>query len=71
MAHYKPRTGYCKVEKKVRYVDHIAAKMAISTLSRVSEREKVPSRAYQCKHCKGWHLTSQARKNKVIDSRAA
>lgn len=67
----RPRTGFCQATKKVRYPDSLSAKMALSTLRRVSDRERVPSREYSCQHCKGWHLTSQPKKNKVIDARAA
>lgn len=46
---------------KRRFATEIDAKIALSRIDRAGDdqdRQKVPSRAYRCKSCKGWHLTS-------------
>lgn len=51
---------------KVRYRDRIAALIALDRIDDVkrpigSTREV---RAYRCPHCKGWHLTAQAKRGR-------
>jgi hypothetical protein len=45
---------------KIRYRDHIAAKLALAKLKHTdgSGRAKLEARAYRCPFCRGWHLTS-------------
>lgn len=44
---------------KIRYRDHIAAKLALASLAhKDKQREKTERRAYRCPTCRGWHLTS-------------
>ena len=44
---------------KTRYSDEGAALFAIEQIANWPGALKRPSRAYQCKHCSGWHLTSR------------
>lgn len=44
---------------KRRYHDHDDAITALHRLASKSSRTKVPTRAYPCARCKGWHLTSR------------
>jgi hypothetical protein len=54
---------------KTRYRDRIAALNALSRIGRHDEeRAKAPSRAYSCRYCHGWHLTSQERKTELEES---
>lgn len=45
---------------KRRFHDQAEAVRALHTLTSRSTRTTIPSRAYECPRCKGWHLTSQA-----------
>jgi hypothetical protein len=47
---------------KRRYHDHAQAIRVLHLLASRSERGKIPTRAYYCPDCNGWHLTSQARR---------
>lgn len=50
---------------KIRYRDRIAALIALeSTRRRGHRRPKNEVRAYRCRHCAGWHLTSQPKRTK-------
>ena len=51
----RPRT--CR--GKVRYRDQQDALRTIRGLKSDSRRAKVPSRAYECWTCGGWHITSR------------
>ncbi len=44
---------------KTRFRDEIAAKIAMSKIEVKSTELKIPTRAYRCPLCSGWHLTSQ------------
>lgn len=44
---------------KVKYANKADANTVIKTLKRKSRRSKIPSRAYFCTDCGGWHLTSK------------
>lgn len=49
--------------QKVRYRDHLAAKIALASTFRPDKparRNEV--RAYRCPVCKGWHLTSKGKR---------
>jgi hypothetical protein len=51
--------------EKRRYRDEVAAKLALSRIATFGEqRETMPTRAYPCPICRGWHLTSQPRREK-------
>lgn len=49
----------CKVTKKIKYRDEIAALLSLATLRREDDPNHTEQRMYRCKWCKGWHLTSQ------------
>lgn len=45
---------------KRRFRDHAEAIRSLRTIrTKGAPRNRMPSRAYYCDHCKGWHLTSQ------------
>jgi hypothetical protein len=45
--------------EKTRYDTGAQARRALAGIKRFGQRlEKKPTRAYQCPHCHGWHLTS-------------
>ena len=44
--------------KKKRY-DKIGAQLALATCKNKSSGHRIEKRLYYCKHCKGYHLTSQ------------
>ena len=47
---------------KERHRDEAAALAALARIQASNwNNHRVPQRAYQCDHCHGWHLTSQAR----------
>lgn len=50
---------------KTRFRDEIAAKIAMSKIQVKSTEIKVPTRAYRCHLCSGWHLTSQELKERT------
>lgn len=54
----KTRRRRC-VSGKTRYRDHASAVTALRRLAG-SKRQVNVVRCYQCGHCAGWHLTSQA-----------
>lgn len=47
--------------KKKRYPSKLAADMALTRIwtKKRERRAKSEGRAYYCKHCSAWHLTSQ------------
>lgn len=51
----------CPTTGKVRYLDRIAAQLALADIQRQdrTSRPKGEKRAYYCKACQGWHLTSR------------
>lgn len=51
-AHECPKTG------KIRFPTVQRARETINLLKVKSRRSRRPERAYHCKHCNGWHLTS-------------
>lgn len=47
---------------KQRYRDQATADRQLGMIERTDgTRDKRPVRAYPCRYCRGWHLTSQAR----------
>lgn len=56
------RTG-CR-SGKARYIDHIAARVALAEVQRKNNRQPAEQRAYRCHLCRGWHLTSQPRRDR-------
>lgn len=46
---------------KRRFRSKLDAQMALARIRGRTENEShdIPTRAYRCPHCKGWHLTSQ------------
>lgn len=57
----------CAAAGKVRYPDHLAAKLALARTGkhRHTRRPKDETRTYWCRHCRGWHLTSQPKRRKA------
>lgn len=45
--------------KKVRFANEEAALFSLKKIQSISKRRIVPIRAYLCKYCKTWHLTSR------------
>lgn len=45
---------------KVRYRDRIAGALAL-----IRTRDVGAVRIYRCEHCRGWHTTSQTRKERA------
>lgn len=48
---------------KVRFRDELGAKIALSQIGVSDKTKRRERRAYKCPKCRGWHLTSQAKKN--------
>lgn len=51
---------------KRRFRDEIAALHALGRIAAAvpdERRPKRPIRAYHCQHCRGWHLTSQEKRD--------
>jgi hypothetical protein len=48
----------CKTGKQ-RFPDRVAALVSMADIRQRSHRDVVPTRAYRCPFCKGWHLTSR------------
>ncbi len=48
--------------KKVKFATNADADFYIKKLGATSSRKKIPTRAYFCRHCNAWHLTSQQNK---------
>ena len=46
---------------KLRYRDRLEAQLALLRVSTDDDPRRKEKRSYQCPHCHGWHLTSQAR----------
>lgn len=46
---------------KRRFRDDDAAHAELDRIARDANHRHIPVRAYECPHCRGWHLTSQAR----------
>jgi len=44
---------------KSRYPNEERARLAIENIQEATQGLRVPTRAYFCVHCYGWHLTSQ------------
>lgn len=65
MRHYKkkPKKNQlprCTKTGKIRHRNHLEAKIILSTCgSPKAGAAREEKRAYKCKHCKGWHLTSK------------
>jgi hypothetical protein len=57
-----PPTLSKRMCKKKAYKDARAARTAIRTLSKFSERDKVPTRSYLCPYCNQYHLTSKPKR---------
>ena len=56
MSQQKSRT--CRATKKRRYRDHQEAVRAVQSFQAKSTRDRVPTDAYPCDACGGWHITS-------------
>ena len=54
------RVTKCRVTGKRRYSSEVDAKIAKAGTADNVKREKVEQRAFLCKHCRGFHLTSQS-----------
>ena len=53
--------------KKRRYRDEVSAKLAlVSTSNNAHRRHKTEIRTYKCNRCRGYHLTSQQYKEKIL-----
>lgn len=48
---------------KHRFRDHREATAALHRIQTSSKRAKKPKRAYPCSHCRGWHLTSEDKRD--------
>lgn len=59
MRRFIAKTKRCDRTGKVSYRDEHSANRAIQMITHISDREKVPGRAYECPFCKHWHLTSR------------
>lgn len=44
---------------KLRYRDSVSAKLALAKLQRQDKPHHTEARAYRCRTCQGWHLTSR------------
>ncbi len=65
--HPKRARPRCPRENKIRYPTERVANQALNTIWKAAVKgqyrgEKMPCRTYKCKSCRGYHLTSQARK---------
>lgn len=49
---------------KVRYGTELGAKIALSQTWRSGSATREEMRVYRCRHCYGWHLTSQPRRSR-------
>jgi hypothetical protein len=49
----------CPTADKIRHRDELAAKIALASANN-GKGDRRESRAYYCRHCRGWHLTSRA-----------
>jgi hypothetical protein len=47
---------------KVKYDSQRDAAVALKLVKKSSSRSHIPRRAYYCKFCKGYHLTSRTQK---------
>lgn len=54
------RSSLCRKSKKRSYVSKVDAMMALASIQHRDNqrRNKSECRAYFCRSCKGWHLTS-------------
>lgn len=59
MRRFIAKTKRCDRTGKVSYRDEHSANRAIQMISHISDREKVPGRAYLCPFCHNYHLTSR------------
>lgn len=48
------------VTGKAGYEDKKAAQTVINLVKKGKHRDKIPKRAYWCKECRHWHLTSDS-----------
>lgn len=62
-------TTYCRRAGKTRYWDDVAAKLELSRISNKGGGNQIPTRIYRCEFCKGWHLTSQPKRNDGVDAK--
>ena len=53
------KTRRRRCEKKKRFRDHESAIAALQVLKNTSVRDTIPTRAYFCSRCNGYHLTSK------------
>jgi hypothetical protein len=66
--HPKRKRSRCGMQDKIRFPTERIANKALNTIWRAaihgeSKGEKMPCRAYgPCKRCRGWHLTSEAKR---------
>lgn len=56
-----PEQPLCPVSGKQRYTTPLAAERVLAHIVVHSRKLRVPCRAYWCKACDGWHLTSRPR----------
>lgn len=63
------QTSFCRKANKTRYWDEVAAKLDLSRIQNNGGGNLLPTRAYRCPMCKGWHLTSQEKKNDGVDAK--
>lgn len=54
-----------KCDGKTIYLSEKEANTAKNTIKRYSHRNTIPKRAYPCKKCGHWHLTSKKNKPKL------
>lgn len=52
----------CGRNRKVRYRDELAAMIALANTARPGRSAREEWRTYRCPLCKGWHLTSQPKR---------
>lgn len=48
---------------KTRFRDEVGAKIALSQIAVSDKAKRREVRVYKCPKCRGWHLTSQPKKN--------
>lgn len=51
---------------KARYPNEASAMEALRDCQRTPQDERKEIRVYQCLHCNGWHLTSQAKRDEPV-----